>query len=175
MQKLNTRDDDCMRGEKTSTKSPFFLLPLLLNILAYPNKTVFDALAGHGRTSLNVPATVSDRVQIESFGDLARSGRVYQVLLIRKYENRHSHELLFGQQLRQLFAGLVKTFPIATIDNIYLRTTRIIRRKEKYTCYYPKHLQVHRYSRNSFSNRVLFYAGHRCPKHLTWSPLIVRF
>ena len=72
-------------------KKDNFLLLFSLNILAYPIETVFDTLAVHSRTGLNIPCPVTNRMQIQTLSYVASFSRVNQVLFVGEYEHGNAH------------------------------------------------------------------------------------
>ena len=82
--------------------------------------TYLDPLAGGGRAALDLPLAVPDHVQAERLGDLRRRRRVEEVLLVGEDEHRHADQLVLGQQLGQLLAGLVEPLTVEAVDHIDL-------------------------------------------------------
>ena len=93
-----------------------FLLFLLAEFLVQPGESLRQALSADGRRALAMPGAALDAGELEALDNLLHVHHG-DILLVGQDEEDSVFEVLFGEHLVELFAGLVDTVAIGGVDN----------------------------------------------------------
>jgi hypothetical protein len=89
----------------------------LLEGVCEPLKTFVETVTGGGASGLDVPGTLSERVETKLVGDFGGVHGIRQILLVSKDQKKSVTEFILVQHALQLLAGLDDTVAIIAVDD----------------------------------------------------------